>query len=603
MTRTSSILLILALFAGSFEVIADEPRPEVPREWGNQGWQAALPHADPGVDEDGWAARQLALSREEPPPAPSVPSAPPVGPRRLSVLVPEPSAEPPVVAAVSTEPVASVPLSPVPAVPLMPSLPRPAVPASPARVAAVVFTQHSNPSPAAAATQGPNPSPAAVPTQGPNPPLAADERLAPLKDSSSPVPFDILDGKHETELTIIRGRSRLLRSTIELTRVFVVDPKICDIMQYSPTEVGFIAKGLGTTQVTLWFRDSDSNDRNPNLDTQPRSIVVHVVADVNARAPHLKQLEAELAKLFPNSKVRLRTFGQRIIVLGQARDVADAAEILNFIRGEQINAAGAWVSGPGQAERYGLRRERCAGGMAGDRCRPIVEDEVPLLYDNQNGWSDRIINMLKVPGVHQVMLRVKIAELDRTAARNFGVNFSATAEFRNGTLLLQSLLNASNSNSVIGNFSNNQLSFGISYLEQHGVVRLLSEPNLVTLSGKPANFIAGGEFAVPTVVGIGGARPSTTDFRAYGAIISFTPYLLDKDLIRLQDRPRIQPDRHRHLGRRHTGADHPHLDHHGRTAGRPDAGRRRLAGRVDEEHHGVRLALDRQAPGAAQRDP
>ena len=102
------------------------------------------------------------------------------------------------------------------------------------------------------------------------------------------------------------------------------------------------------------------------------------------------------------------------------------------------------------------------------------------------------------PRRHQIMLRVKIAELDRTAARNFGVNFARPIEFRNGTLLLQSLLNASNSNSVIGNFSNDQLSFGISYLEQHGVVRLMSEPTLMAMSGKPANFIAGGEFAVPT---------------------------------------------------------------------------------------------------------
>ena len=145
--------------------------------------------------------------------------------------------------------------------------------------------------------------------------------------------------------------------------------------------------------------------------------------------------------------------------------------------------------------------------------------------------------MLKVPGVHQIMLRVKIAELDRTAARNFGVNFSTSIQFRNGSLLLQSLLNASNNNSVIGNFSNDQLSFGISYLEQHGVVRLLSEPTLLTMSGKPASMVAGGEFAVPTIVGVSGASAVSTSFVAYGALVSFTPYLLDKDLIRLQARP------------------------------------------------------------------
>ena len=74
--------------------------------------------------------------------------------------------------------------------------------------------------------------------------------------------------------------------------------------------------------------------------------------------PHLKQLEAEIAKLFPNSKVRLRTFGQRIIVLGQARDVSEAAEILNFIRGEQIDASGQMGlrARPGRRNDHGSQR-------------------------------------------------------------------------------------------------------------------------------------------------------------------------------------------------------------------------------------------------------
>jgi pilus assembly protein CpaC len=69
------------------------------------------------------------------------------------------------------------------------------------------------------------------------------------------------------------------------------------------------------------------------------------------------------------------------------------------------------------------------------------------------------------------------------------------------------------------------------------VIKLLSEPTLVTLSGRPATFIAGGEFAVPTVVGSVGLNAVTTDFRAFGAIISFLPTIVDKDRIRLQVAP------------------------------------------------------------------
>src|SRR5207253_7623022 len=75
------------------------------------------------------------------------------------------------------------------------------------------------------------------------------------------------------------------------------------------------------------------------------------------------------------------------------------------------------------------------------------------------------------------------------------------------------------------------------YLQERGVIRLLSEPTLVTLSGRPATFIAGGEFAVPTIVGSVGLNAVTTDFRAFGAIISFLPTIVDKDRIRLQVAP------------------------------------------------------------------
>jgi pilus assembly protein CpaC len=70
-----------------------------------------------------------------------------------------------------------------------------------------------------------------------------------------------------------------------------------------------------------------------------------------------------------------------------------------------------------------------------------------------------------------------------------------------------------------------------------GVLRLLSEPTLVTLSGQPATFVAGGEFAVPTLVGSVGLNSVTTDFRSFGALISFVPTIVDKDRIRLQVSP------------------------------------------------------------------
>jgi pilus assembly protein CpaC len=91
--------------------------------------------------------------------------------------------------------------------------------------------------------------------------------------------------------------------------------------------------------------------------------------------------------------------------------------------------------------------------------------------------------------------------------------------------------------SVVTSFGGQEVNIGLRYLQERGVIRLLSEPTLVTLSGRPATFIAGGEFAVPTIVGSVGLNAVTTDFRAFGAIISFLPTIVDKDRIRLQVAP------------------------------------------------------------------
>ena len=159
------------------------------------------------------------------------------------------------------------------------------------------------------------------------------------------------------------------------------------------------------------------------------------------------------------------------------------------------------------------------------------------------GPGYQIINMLRVPGVQQVALKVKIADLNRSAARGFGVDIVGSINLSdsiNGSkLFLASLLNASatGGTALITQFDGDDINLGVRYLQERGVIKLLSEPTLVTLSGRPATFVAGGEFAVPTIVGSVGLNAVTTDFRSFGAIISFLPTIVDKDRIRLQVAP------------------------------------------------------------------
>jgi len=341
------------------------------------------------------------------------------------------------------------------------------------------------------------------------PPLPVPSLVAPADAGPMVGPFEILD-KVEP-LKVIMRRSTLLRAKVDITRSAVVDPTICDVVQFSPHEVSIIGKSTGATNVTFWFQD-------PSI--LPRTFLVTVTPDVEATKRNVESfalLEKEVNKLYPNSKVKLTPLGNKLLVTGQARDAAEAAQIMVLIRGEATDQSGHWLGG-----------HLVEGTSAG------------LLTPEETGRaniSSQVINLLRIPGVHQVVLRVKIAELNRTAARNFGVGLDLTFPVNSGSLVLQSLLTASTGQSVVGTFDHNNLNFGIHYLEEHGVVRMLSEPTLVTLSGQPASFVAGGEFAVPTVVGVQGASGISTSFRAFGAIISFLPVVLDKDRIRLYVSP------------------------------------------------------------------
>src|SRR5439155_6661743 len=126
---------------------------------------------------------------------------------------------------------------------------------------------------------------------------------------------------------------------------------------------------------------------------------------------------------------------------------------------------------------------------------------------------------LRVPGSQQVLLKVRVAELNRTAFRQIGADFlaasrkitagtqiggalpSAAGSVSAGSLtgVAESLLGPSNTAFAI--FEQGDFAVFLSALRRNSVLRVLAEPNLVALNGHAATFLAGGEFPVPVPQG------------------------------------------------------------------------------------------------------
>lgn len=315
----------------------------------------------------------------------------------------------------------------------------------------------------------------------------------------------------EAELKIKFRRSKLVRAKIDIQRVAVADPSIVEIVAFGTKEVELIGREVGATTVTLWMGDADNTSILSFLVT-----VTHDTGVEDRRKLEYGELEGMINELFPGSRVQLLPIADKLIVRGQARDVEEATHIMAMIRRR----------GQGSAQGGGQGSSISAGSANAD-----AADVFP---DGSSLPSAGVINMLRIPGEQQVMLKVRIAELKRSAVRNLGVNF----EFEVGEFLAESAVAAGVPNQLLaGTFSEDSFNVLLEALEQNGVAKILAQPNLTVLSGNSASFLAGGEFAVPTVVGVQGAQAVSTMFHGFGTQLRFTPTVLDKDRIRLQVNP------------------------------------------------------------------
>jgi len=214
----------------------------------------------------------------------------------------------------------------------------------------------------------------------------------------------------------------------------------------------------------------------------------------------LNGVRAALRQMFPNSDLHIEGVGDGVVLTGSAAN-------------------------PIEAQQAGDMAARLAGGV------------------------DKVVNSITVRGRDQVMLKVTVAEVQRSIIKQLGIDLSANLSYGS------TVVNFNNNNPFTANnaplVANNALktSFGstpsvqatLRAMESAGVVRTLAEPNLTAISGESATFISGGEFPIPTGVtcqtttsGAIGQCVQTVSFKKFGISLNFTPVVLTEGRISLR---------------------------------------------------------------------
>jgi pilus assembly protein CpaC len=279
------------------------------------------------------------------------------------------------------------------------------------------------------------------------------------------------------KLELTTNSSRILTLDKPIPRVQVNNPELLAVTPLSATQVQISAKKAGVTQVNLW-------DEEGNIHT----VDVMVYGDA-------RELTVALQTQFPHSSIRVYRYSESLVLTG-------------------------FVDRP-------------------DHVGPIMR----LAED----YAPKVINNINVGGVQQILLKVRVLEVSRTKLRRLGVDWAYSSG--GGDFALNSVSGIL-SFDEIGNFvtnNNDSFAFGVvdgndsffgflEALQEHRVAKILAEPNLVAVSGRPAQFNVGGEFPVLIPQSLG---TSSIEFKPYGTQIDFLPIVLGNGNIRLEVRPRI----------------------------------------------------------------
>jgi len=303
--------------------------------------------------------------------------------------------------------------------------------------------------------------------------------------SGSVLAADSAGGTGKISLSV--NKSSVIKTLRKIDRVSVGNPEIADVNVIAADTLLVTAKRTGTTQVMVW-------DDNRNM----QSVDVQVVND-------LQQLQDQLTKLFPDSKIEVSGANGAIALRGRVPSLE-------------------------------------------------VAQQASQLAAPYSSGENKVLNFLEISGGQQVMLQVKFAEVSRNASSSLGVNFGisdgishfgsnvdAANQFTTGST--GSLVRGvGGTNTLFGGGQIGNVSFDVflTALRRNNLMRMLAEPNLIAISGQEATFLAGGEFPVPVPQSSSsGGTTITIEYKEFGVKLKFTPVVLGNGKIRLKATPEV----------------------------------------------------------------
>jgi pilus assembly protein CpaC len=305
----------------------------------------------------------------------------------------------------------------------------------------------------------------------------------------------------QSTVVVPLGKSTMVNLREPVRERTVGNPSVVQTMLVSPQTLYLLGSDIGTTNMIVQGKSGSCS-------------VIDVVVGADPAG-----LQQTLAALMPEETgVQVKAAGDSLVLTGTVTDAGKAQRIIEL------------------AEAY-TQRATPAVPVAGAHGAPAAAAGPAPGGDK----SERIINMMHIAAPQQVMLEVKVAEVDKTLIDQLGAQANLQGSIGSWSFgLLAQFLSGGLGAAAASKANNLPLNLQIDAQKTDQLVKILAEPNLMAISGQEASFLAGGKVFIPVPQSNGtGGTTITLQEEQFGVGLTFTPTVLEGGRINLKVAPEV----------------------------------------------------------------
>jgi pilus assembly protein CpaC len=351
-------------------------------------------------------------------------------------------------------------------------------------------------------------------------PLPVGRGAVPMLVSNTPIPNGATSGRmvapaqltgpnctgeirDESNVSVAVGKSILVPLVEAARNRTLGNPVVAQATLVSQRTLYVVGMSVGTT----------------NMIVQGRSGACQII-DVNVGVD-AEGLQRTLAQLLPNERgIRVSNAAGNLVLAGRVSSGQAAQQAMSI--------AGAYAGAQPTQQDQSSTASFGNGGSISQQSSSISK-------------GSEVINMMTVDSPQQVMLEVKVAEVSKTLLNQLGAAVNIQGGFGSWTgALVSSLLAGVSSGIAVSKANNKPFNIAVDAQKSDSLGKILAEPNLVTLSGQEASFLAGGRVFIPVPQSNGtGGSTITLQEEEFGVGLKFTPTVLGGSRVNLKVAPEV----------------------------------------------------------------